>query len=490
MSISNLPLARKVAFIFSLFAIIMLSSIVTVLYFQKGASKVDGVRIDIAGRNRMLSQKAAFIVTLLQSRQIDQQKELEKLESVLNLHHSSYLLLRNGGEANGANLDGSYDEFTKEYDAISIKWKEYNRLIDRILEGNTSSLSQLSVVAQELLVINNNLVQALVRRYNERNEYYQNLFIAQGLISGLVLVFGFVLVKRSIVSPTNKILSQIERLNSGHFGDLSELGNTDEFGSISSGLNQLSNKINGLVKGLEQISGRIVGLSGSIQSSSQVTNENASSQASSSEEISASLEELDSTAEMNAQRSSMIATNSLSSLKQLNEVKTKSEEVYRALNEIGNNIKLVEGIASETNMLALNAAVEASRAGENGKGFSVISKEIRALADSAKEASEKIIGLAEICHQHATSNNELIDLHVNSFSDFMEEVKAIDQASQEQKMGINQINLTINSLNDVSQSNAQMASELFTSFNELNSLTKEMNDRVERITKNGSIQND
>lgn len=58
--------------------------------------------------------------------------------------------------------------------------------------------------------------------------------------------------------------------------------------------------------------------------------------------------------------------------------------------QIGVISTLVGDLASQTNMLALNAAVEAVRAGEHGKGFTVVSGEIRKLADQSKRSAEKI----------------------------------------------------------------------------------------------------
>lgn len=62
-------------------------------------------------------------------------------------------------------------------------------------------------------------------------------------------------------------------------------------------------------------------------------------------------------------------------------------------NQIGNISRMVRDLANQTNLLALNAAVEAVRAGENGKGFSVVAGEIRKLAEQSKVSAEKINSL-------------------------------------------------------------------------------------------------
>ncbi|MGG6239501.1 methyl-accepting chemotaxis protein [Nodosilinea sp. AN01ver1] len=61
--------------------------------------------------------------------------------------------------------------------------------------------------------------------------------------------------------------------------------------------------------------------------------------------------------------------------------------------QIGGISGLVSDLANQTNMLALNAAVEAVRAGEHGRGFAVVSGEIRKLADQSKRSAEKINAL-------------------------------------------------------------------------------------------------
>ncbi|MEM9541172.1 MAG: methyl-accepting chemotaxis protein [Cyanobacteria bacterium P01_E01_bin.42] len=75
--------------------------------------------------------------------------------------------------------------------------------------------------------------------------------------------------------------------------------------------------------------------------------------------------------------------------------------------EIGSISQLVSDLANQTNMLALNAAVEAVRAGEHGKGFSVVAAEIRKLADRSKQSAQKINDLVSDI-QHAINSTVMV----------------------------------------------------------------------------------
>lgn len=95
--------------------------------------------------------------------------------------------------------------------------------------------------------------------------------------------------------------------------------------------------------------------------------------------------------------------------------------------QIGNIAGIVTDIASQINMLALNAAVEAVRAGEQGKGFSVIAQEVRKLADQGKKSAEKVSGIVvEI--QKATNSAVMVTEEGTKTS---EEVTAIAKKAGE-----------------------------------------------------------
>ena len=121
----------------------------------------------------------------------------------------------------------------------------------------------------------------------------------------------------------------------------------------------------------------------SVSSASQQATENVNTVASATEELSASI------AEINTQvhASAKAVTDASSEVERSNRAVGKLQEV---VGKIGDVTKLITDIAEQTNLLALNATIEAARAGEAGRGFAVVASEVKALAEQTAKATEEI----------------------------------------------------------------------------------------------------
>jgi len=150
------------------------------------------------------------------------------------------------------------------------------------------------------------------------------------------------------------------------------------------------------------------------------------------------------------------------------------EELKKSSTEISKIIKVIDEIAFQTNILSLNAAVEAARAGDAGKGFAVVAEEVRHLAQRSAQAAkdtaviiEKNITLSEKCLSITGQvGGSLVGIRdeTHKVSELLEEIST---ASQEQEIGIGQINQAISQMEHVLQANATTAQESASSADQL-----------------------
>ena len=196
-------------------------------------------------------------------------------------------------------------------------------------------------------------------------------------------------------------------------------------------------------------------------------------QASSLEKTASSMEELTATVKQNAdnaKQANQLAVTASDVAVKGGEVVAQVVDTMGSINDsakkIVDIIAVIDGIAFQTNILALNAAVEAARAGEQGRGFAVVASEVRSLAQrsaaAAKEIKtligdsvEKVDAGSKLVAEAGSTMGEIVD-SVKRVTDIMAEIMA---ASQEQSVGIEQVNQAIGQMDQVTQQNAALVEE-------------------------------
>jgi methyl-accepting chemotaxis protein len=186
-----------------------------------------------------------------------------------------------------------------------------------------------------------------------------------------------------------------------------------------------------------------------VSAASEEVSKNVASVASAAEEMQASIREIS----KNANESARVAKNAVNVAHSTNETVKKLGESSQ---EIGNVIKVITSIAQQTNLLALNATIEAARAGEAGKGFAVVANEVKELAKQTAKATE----------------------------DIGQKIEAIQGDTKGAVTAIEEISNIINQVNDISNSIASAVEEQTVTTNEIGHSVTEAAKGVGDIAKN------
>jgi methyl-accepting chemotaxis protein len=201
---------------------------------------------------------------------------------------------------------------------------------------------------------------------------------------------------------------------------------------------------------------------------------NASNKAAASlEETAAALEEITSNMSSNTQNVVKMVSyaNELTiSVKEgeklAGETTVSMDEINNQVTAINEAITVIDQIAFQTNILSLNAAVEAATAGEAGRGFAVVAQEVRNLASRSAEAAKEIKTLVGNATSKANDGKTIANKMISGYtglneniSKTIELIKSVEVVIKEQQMGIEQINNAINSLDQQTQENANVATQ-------------------------------
>ncbi len=294
-----------------------------------------------------------------------------------------------------------------------------------------------------------------------------------GLIGAAIAMNLWHSLHRTVVKPLKEATEFARTIASGDLTRECTSARHDEAGQLLRALQQMNVNLVAAIGDVRRSVESIRTETHEIAEGNRDLSRRTESQAASLEETASSMEEFASTVKRNAdnaeQADRFTASTSEVALKGgsvVSKVGATMSDISESAKQITDIIGLIDGISFQTNILALNAAVEAARAGEQGKGFAVVAAEVRQLAQRSAGAAKEIRTLIGDSVTKVEAGNRLVEEATATMSEIVGSVKQVTSimgeikiASDEQNLGVNQVNQAISHIDKITQQNAALVEQ-------------------------------
>jgi methyl-accepting chemotaxis protein WspA len=339
---------------------------------------------------------------------------------------------------------------------------------------------------------------------------------------GAAIVCGFFLL-RAITAPMQRVLAILDVIRTGDFSQRLDLGRRDEFSAMETGFNRMIDELTALVGQAQKSAVQMATSMTEIAATSKQQQATATETAATTTEIGATSHQILATARDLARTMNEVSTVSEqtatlagngqiglarmeNTMGQVNDAAGSVNAKLAILNEKAGNINQVvttiTNVAAQTNLLSLNAAIEAEKAGEYGRGFSVVATEIRRLADQTAVATYDIEQMVKEIQSAVAAGVMGMDKFSDQVRRGMADVRqvgdqlaqiihqvqalaprfqVVNEGMQVQATGAEQINQALTQLSEAAQQTVESLQQSSLAIDELNLVSNGLRSGVSRF---------